>query len=198
MIDCTPDVGHFEQDTTGKGATDFVTEKLKALDLDVDDIRGQCYDNGSNMRGQLKGVQSRILQIKPRAFFVSCNPRSLNLVVNDVAKANAETINVASKLLQDPHMNLPESVEILEDLSTFFTDKRTDEAFKEYLTEATHLATALKVITQNESVEYTGKSERRRKAAVLSIVKVEKSVIGTFLDRRDSPRNIDNSLRIIP
>ncbi|XP_033226097.1 uncharacterized protein LOC117178760 [Belonocnema kinseyi] len=112
---------------------------------DVDDIRGQCYDNGSNMRGQLKGVQSRILQINPRAFFVPCNPHSLNLVVNDVAKANVETINVASKLLRDRHMNLPESVNILEDLSMFFTEKRTDEAFKEYLTEATNLATALKV-----------------------------------------------------
>ena len=32
-------------------------ELIKKLDLNIDDIRGQKYDNGSNMKGKERGVQ---------------------------------------------------------------------------------------------------------------------------------------------
>lgn len=32
-------------------------QKLKDLDISIDDIRSQGYDNGSNMRGQNNGVR---------------------------------------------------------------------------------------------------------------------------------------------
>jgi hypothetical protein len=80
ILDCTLDAGHQEQmsliiryvdssscpvhveeafmgflgvnDTTGQGIFDMLEEELKNIGLDIDNIRGQGYDNGSNMKGK--------------------------------------------------------------------------------------------------------------------------------------------------
>lgn len=44
----------------------------------------------ANMKGMHSGVQKRILDINPKAFFVPCSCHSLNLVVNDAAKKSGE------------------------------------------------------------------------------------------------------------
>lgn len=49
------------------------------------DMRRQGYDNGSNMKRKQSGVQKRVGDINPRAFYVPCSAHSLNLVVNDAA-----------------------------------------------------------------------------------------------------------------
>jgi hypothetical protein len=46
-------------DTSGKGLFD-VLEELKHLGLNIDDVRGQGYDNGSNMKGKHQGVQKKL------------------------------------------------------------------------------------------------------------------------------------------
>ncbi|GFV05547.1 uncharacterized protein TNCV_227581 [Trichonephila clavipes] len=67
--------------TAGEGLCNFLLEKLlPSLQLQVKDIRGQGYDNGSDMKGK---NQKRILDINPRVFHVPCASHSLNLVVND-------------------------------------------------------------------------------------------------------------------
>ncbi|GJZ02219.1 zinc finger MYM-type protein 1-like protein, partial [Tanacetum coccineum] len=58
---------------------------LKALDLDIDDVRGQGYDNGSNMKGKHYGVQRKFLDINPRVFYTPCGCHSLNLTLCDMA-----------------------------------------------------------------------------------------------------------------
>ncbi|XP_035843097.1 zinc finger MYM-type protein 1-like [Helianthus annuus] len=96
ILDCTPDISHKEQmsiilrcldisptsievkeyfleflivnDTTGKGLFNSIIEELNRIGLNVDDIRGQGCDNGSNMKGKHKGVQKRLLEVNPRAF----------------------------------------------------------------------------------------------------------------------------------
>jgi hypothetical protein len=114
ILDCTPDAGHQEQmsliiryvdsssghvrveeafmgflevnDTTGQGIFDVLEEELKNLGLDIDNIRGQGYDNGSNMKGKHQGVQKKLLDINPRAFYSACGCHSLNLTLCDMAK----------------------------------------------------------------------------------------------------------------
>lgn len=120
ILDCTPDVSKTEQMTviirfvviddktvdvqehflcfiditfsTGKGMTSYLVNKLKEFNLNIQNLRGQGYDNSANMKGRQNGVQSHILSINPRAFFTPCSAHSLNLVVNDTVKINHQTI----------------------------------------------------------------------------------------------------------
>ena len=39
-------------DTSGLGLFNELLNACKSLDLNVDDVRGQGYDNGSNMKGK--------------------------------------------------------------------------------------------------------------------------------------------------
>lgn len=116
MVDCTSDLSHIEQMTiilryvtlcsienkyiieerfltfvpctsaTGEGITKTVIGELKKVKLDLQDCRGQGYDNEANMAGHISGVQTRILEMISRAKFVPCACHKLNLMVNDTAK----------------------------------------------------------------------------------------------------------------
>ena len=43
----------------------------KSLNLNVNDVRGQSYENGYNMKGKHQEVQKRLLEINPRALYMS-------------------------------------------------------------------------------------------------------------------------------
>lgn len=126
ILDCTPDIAHEEQisvvvryvllnannnkaevkehflgffpitDTTGLGLTQFLLDFLISNEIDIQDMRGQGYDNGANMKGKNIGLQKRILDLNPRAFYIPCAAHSLNLVVNDAAKSSLEIVNFFS------------------------------------------------------------------------------------------------------
>lgn len=87
-------LGFFEiHETTGEGFFQMLTKKLEEMGLDITNLRGQGYDNGENMKGKHVGLQRKILDINPKAFFVPCAAHSLNLVVNDAAKTTFQTIS---------------------------------------------------------------------------------------------------------
>ncbi|XP_065866431.1 uncharacterized protein [Euphorbia lathyris] len=92
ILDCTPDVSHQEQMTLVVRCVNM-SEVLKGLDLSVDDVRGQGYDNGSNMKGKHQGVQTRVLEINPRALYMPCACHSLNLTLSDMTHSCVKAIS---------------------------------------------------------------------------------------------------------
>ncbi|KAJ7320447.1 hypothetical protein JRQ81_019958, partial [Phrynocephalus forsythii] len=76
--------------TTGAFMAETLLGLLEQMGLPLENLRGQGYDYGSNMRGKEHGVQKTVLDINPCAFFVPCSAHSLNLVVNAAAKSCQE------------------------------------------------------------------------------------------------------------
>nr|XP_042913733.1 zinc finger MYM-type protein 1-like [Parasteatoda tepidariorum] len=64
--------------STAKELSEVLLEELEKNRLKVENMRYQGYDNGSNMRGEKSGVQTRIRNINPRAFYVTSSSHSLN------------------------------------------------------------------------------------------------------------------------
>ncbi|GFX99336.1 zinc finger MYM-type protein 1 [Trichonephila clavipes] len=59
-------------ETTGEYITNSILQELERNGLNIQNCRGQGYDNGANMVGINKVVRTRILNINPRAFFTRC------------------------------------------------------------------------------------------------------------------------------
>jgi hypothetical protein len=49
--------------------------------LSISRLRGQGYDGASNMRGEFHGLQRRILDENPYAFYIHCFAHQSQLVV---------------------------------------------------------------------------------------------------------------------
>ncbi|XP_050302052.1 zinc finger MYM-type protein 1-like [Anthonomus grandis grandis] len=109
-VNSTPDISHQDQltiilrycnskglpferfivfyDNIGHGAQELeqcVMDMLKTFNLDIQNCRGQSYDNASNMSGRFSGLQARIKAHNELAICVACAGHSLNLVVQNAA-----------------------------------------------------------------------------------------------------------------
>ena len=56
-------------DISGKWLFSALVEEIKNVKLDINDIRGQGYDNGSYMKGKHQGLQKSLLQTNSRALY---------------------------------------------------------------------------------------------------------------------------------
>ncbi|XP_062829387.1 uncharacterized protein LOC100558310 [Anolis carolinensis] len=126
-LDCIPDVSHTEQMTlvvrfikieanedvsikehflgfvpvthsSGEGLTEILLKVLEARGIPLKSMRGQGYDSASAMKGKHFGVQKRILELNPRAFYVPCGNHSLNLVLNDAALSCSVAVDCFSTI----------------------------------------------------------------------------------------------------
>jgi hypothetical protein len=85
------------EETTGQSLFVVIKKLLENSKLYFKNCRGQIYDNDSNMRRENNGVQARIRQENPRAFFMPCGCHSLNLVVGDTAISCTEAVSFFGK-----------------------------------------------------------------------------------------------------
>ena len=80
-------------DTSGKVLFNTFVREIENLKLDINNVRGQRYDNGSNTKGKHQGVQKKLLEINCRAFYIPCGCHNLNLVLCDVANSCVKAIS---------------------------------------------------------------------------------------------------------
>lgn len=72
--------------TNAESLVALIKEVLKNNDLNIQNIRGQCYDGAASMRGSYTGVQARIKNENPHAIYVHCYAHILNLCLVDLTK----------------------------------------------------------------------------------------------------------------
>ncbi|XP_065684247.1 zinc finger MYM-type protein 1-like [Hydra vulgaris] len=122
IVDATPDTAHIEQNVfilrydlqdkltgkyevkerflefvdcnkkTGEDIANIITSTLQKHKIPLMCCRGQGYDNGSNMKGSVKGAQARVLQHYPLATYSPCACHSLNLCGAQAAECCPQVI----------------------------------------------------------------------------------------------------------
>ncbi|KAL4098683.1 hypothetical protein QTP88_023234 [Uroleucon formosanum] len=75
FLEFIPKVGHKSLEIA-----ETVITTIDNLKLNISDCRGQSYDTAKNMSGCYNGLQARIKNINPLAFYIPCAAHSLNLV----------------------------------------------------------------------------------------------------------------------
>ncbi|XP_035823482.1 zinc finger MYM-type protein 1-like [Zea mays] len=75
------------KDTTSDALKEAIFGLLDHHGLSISKIRGQGYDGASNMRGEFNGLQRKILDINPHAYYVHCFAHQLQLVVVSIASS---------------------------------------------------------------------------------------------------------------
>ncbi len=84
----------------------MIKDILVRLNININKVRGQCYDGASTMRGHKSGVSTIISQIEPRALYTHCYGHSLNLAASNslnkskVMKEALETTHEITKLIK--------------------------------------------------------------------------------------------------
>ena len=73
---------------TGEVLFDTIGKFYERSNLDLMDLRGQCYDGASNMSGIKKGLAGRILEGNPKAVYSHCASHILNLSIVSACKKN--------------------------------------------------------------------------------------------------------------
>lgn len=111
IVDSTPDISHLDQltivvryvnkngtpverflkileNTAHKSAEmeDCILKLLSNFDINLQDCRGQSYDNASNMSGIYSGLQARIKSKNNLAIYVPCAAHCLNLIGESAAE----------------------------------------------------------------------------------------------------------------
>lgn len=83
-----PSVGH-----RSEALFDAVIKDLAENEIDIENCRGQSFDNASNMSGMYTGLQARIREVSPSAMYTPCSAHSLNLVGDNAASCCTESTN---------------------------------------------------------------------------------------------------------
>lgn len=94
-VDSTPDINHIDQlsliiwyvNENRKPVEQFlcfidnagvVLSTIESFNFNINNLRGQSYDNASNMSGIYSGLQAKIKAVSPLAQFLPCSAHFLN------------------------------------------------------------------------------------------------------------------------
>ncbi|XP_050142170.1 uncharacterized protein LOC126618119 [Malus sylvestris] len=72
--------------TTSSSLEEAIERFFATTNLSMSKLRGQGYDGASNMKGELNGLKTKILNKYPQAFYVHCFAHQLQLALVAVAK----------------------------------------------------------------------------------------------------------------
>ncbi|XP_060855578.1 uncharacterized protein LOC132933285 [Metopolophium dirhodum] len=158
------------ESSTGMSLSDILIQRLRDLDILIQNLRSQGYDNGANMKAfttrwqvllkyitnlTLKPLsetrwESRIDALKPFRHYIGDIYDSLFDIVdnnNSDAMTKYEAECLFSKLMQKINFDISAALKLLERLLMYFPNLRyhNDEAFEKCILEATELAKEIDV-----------------------------------------------------
>ena len=87
----TPDLGVRERflgfwhakSTDGESLLELLLSIFQNLELNVTNVRAQCCDGASSMRGKYSGLATRVKELEPRAIYIHCHAHLLNLTLQN-------------------------------------------------------------------------------------------------------------------
>ncbi|XP_070669478.1 uncharacterized protein [Malus domestica] len=79
--------------TTSSSLEDAIERLFATTNLSMSKLRGQGYDGAINMKGELNGLKTKILNKYPQAFYIHCFAHQLQLALVFVAKENEDVAN---------------------------------------------------------------------------------------------------------
>lgn len=88
--------------TTGEALFELLKQIFGAVDLCFSNMRAQCYDGASNMRGRYCGLSTRVKEIEPRAIYTHSYAHILNLVLSHACQ-NIQDIRNAFGVVASIH-----------------------------------------------------------------------------------------------
>lgn len=188
-----PNVGH------GSAALfEAVLDVLSKYNIDIQNCRGQSYDNASNMSGAYSGLQARIREVCPEAIYTPCSAHSLNLVGKHAAECCQESTHYF-ELLQGLYVFFSSSTKRWEVLQKELNRKENlslkslsntrwsarDDACKSLNKDWKEVCEALKVIANDETEKTVTRNEASGYLEKLSLLETAfLSVLwGDVLDR---------------
>ncbi|CAH1103040.1 unnamed protein product [Psylliodes chrysocephalus] len=236
IINSTPDIAHVDQLTfviryvseTGEPCERFlkflpsvghkaeemfaaIASELKTLGLNIQDCRGQSYDNAANMSGIYNGLQAKIQRQAPFAFFVPCSAHSLNLVATATAESSTQRWKIlmtevgegktvkrvnlarwsaredACKSLRDSWNEVIKALEVIRDDCTEKPVTRNEATG--ILSKLNKLVTALMVVVWNFFLERINKVNVQIQASTVYLITVSdlyESLRKFFVDQREN------------
>ncbi|CAN6690921.1 unnamed protein product [Malus baccata var. baccata] len=78
---------------TSSSLEEAIERLFATTNLSMSKLRGQSYDGASNMRGELNGLKTKILNKYPQAFYFHCFAHQLQLALVFVANENEDVAN---------------------------------------------------------------------------------------------------------
>ena len=106
---------HCEEGITGKAVADLILKAVADYGLNMEDCRGQGYDEAGNMAGRYNGAARLIQNVHKSALYVHCFSHQLNLCIAATSKImSIDKVMNNVRIISDFFNNSPKRQQLLE------------------------------------------------------------------------------------